>query len=464
MGRAGLLAGALGLFLGISVWADPDPVPTLDQFEKSCQSDDPRPALTYQTIKDFVSRNHIQSPADFVAQMSKDADLSELLSTYVLMHDSLSSQADAVDADHPRVIFFKRGLILGVTDHPTRPDPRVEVIAYEANTHRYAFHQVNFAHPTDPFDDSPAICAHCHGSTPLPIWHTYRSWPGAYNFSFAYFTLPSPDLAKLTADQVEADREKLEAYDDDDYDSLSPADRKQYAQLQALFADYPRQTTGIYRHLKDTDQGEDAAALNAYLNDQNFRRIGYELETSPDFGRYQYAFLGALLRCDDLPSFLGPAGSAARAKIESAWGTTRYTDLVKEVDGDMRSEFAARLAVAKDLHDENAAEATDFNDEDDIVPIAGLRYLFEKRGIDVKRFSFNFEPREPYAYGFSQIGAGYGGLRASYCYFFPPILHRDPSLTPLLTLTTDAYADPREKEQSFCAMLKARSLAALGGG
>lgn len=423
-----------------------------DDYENQCKAYfGDEPLLSLGDVRKFIEENAITSAREFVAKMEKHPDFDRFLNLYVLQHTSRSAQRHSVSKDHPRVIMFHRGVIFGVTDHPTKSNARVEMIAYDPANHEFKFHLIDFRRKSDPIIEKPTSCLECHGNKPLPIWATYRTWPGTHPERSAYAYVTNPELAKLTADEVTALKDQLRKL----YSGKNTKTaRAEAARIEKLFEPVPRKMEGIYAHLRQQKPREDAAAFNGFLNRLNYHRIAHEIQRSENYDRYRYAFLGALFHCDDLPGFLGQAQAAHERNGRS------FKDLLKETDEEMRAGFKKRMDVAKELGDEVAQRETQFADEDDIEPIAGLRYLFEHRGVDVKRFSYNFNPKESHGWGFSEVGAGTGGLRYSFCSFLPEALRADKELLPLIELAPSGMVS-RSAEKTHCGLLRGKSISAM---
>lgn len=446
---------ALGLGMASALGASPTRDP--DLYEKKCHSYTDEVGSTYEELKTFLEDNKISSARQMVEKWEKHPRYDGFLNSYQLMHTSRSAQRRSVDKDHPRVIFYGRDLLVGVTDHPKRSNENVEVIEYNRQRGEFQFHLIRFGKTGREYVDTPTNCRDCHGKKSLPIWPTYRSWPGAFTNRSHFFLMENPEGAKLT-DQQRAERYQRAAELRYKPSPSRTAEEKEFIEeTYRLFEPVRRPTEGVYSFLRLEHPREDGAALNGYLNRLNFDRIQRELARSKDFAKYRYAFLGALFRCTDIPEFLGDAEAQARKAHEANWGKTTYADLIQEVRDDMTAGFKKRIDFAKLIEDEEAIKADSMSDEADIGPIAGLRYLFEKRGVDVKRFSYNFHPGEEYGYGFSEIGAGRGGLRFSYCAFLPSAVRADKDLAPLLEATPNGHLTYPIEETSFCGMLKEKS-------
>lgn len=445
----------LGVLLSSFAFADIDPHRTIADWDKSCRNyDEPKDhLLTFDDVKAFVAGHRVTSVSGLVAAMGTDPTFKPFLKSFILMHDSQSAQRASVDAEHPRVIFFKRGLVLAVTDHPTNPNPRVEVIQYSAKAHQFEFHQVDFS-LKHPFQDHPTTCTQCHGEQPLPIWHTYRTWPGAYVNASEWMNVPNPEQKKYTPAQLEKMQRRLYGRDDLSADAGPAPTQKELEDLYRLFSPVPRDRQGIYAYLEEPQSGDDGQALTEYLADLNYDRLGWELKQIPNPGAYRYALLGSLLRCRNLEEFVGPQ---TRAKL----GGKSVDTLNAEVLQLMRGQFDQLLGYAARIHDENAVRETAFNDEDDAIRFAGLRYFFEPQGVNVKRFSLNFPPGADHGYGLSLIGAGLGGWRFAFCRFIPEAVRADSALAPLLALEPIGSESVDEVEKDFCPLLKAKSRAAL---
>ncbi len=428
---------------------------SLADWDQKCQQyfpDEPV-LLNFTDVQSFIARHSITSPYEFVKGMAGDAQFAPFLNSYLLMHTSRSAQKQSVDREHPRVIFFYRGMILGVTDHPDAQVPRIEVIHYNQAEFRFEFKVVDFRR-SEPFINKPGNCKGCHGSDLLPIWATYRNWPGSFSSADEFLMGPGPELAALSPDEAAAKKKRLrELYNGDFLGSgrtrlqSQQLNQEEMDALEKLFEPVRVDRKGtIYEFLSDTSS-DGPASFNEFLNNYNFQRIRHEMEISPGYDRLRYAMGAALLECPDLPGFLGknvPLGLSLDA-------------IEKDVTLKMTQQFQARLEYAKSINDPVAMHETAMNDSGDIKRIAGLRYLFEPGGVNVKRFSLNFAPREFEGYGFSRIGAGGGGLRFGFCRFIPALVKEDAELAPLLELDTTGFASGTDKAP-MCDLLRRKSL------
>jgi len=431
----------------------------VDAYEQSCRNFDGRPLLTFENLKDFIKDNQVRSQRDLVAALGKNRETAPFLDSYVLIHSSRSAQRHAASKEFPRVVFFQRGLILGVTDYPGKDNSRVEVMQYSPQSNRFHFRLIRFNGGEPQYEENPTSCLRCHGNKPLPIWPTYRTWPGAYGSRSDFLYVENPEKTAMDPKKLKELQDWL--YDRRATQKLSIADKEKAEWIESLFRPVKRKMEGVYTHLGEDSPREDLAAFNGYLNQLNFRRIANELEASKDFDRYRYAFLGALFRCPDVPSFLGEKGSPVRDAHDAPWKEVTLATLVDEVRHDVTDEFKRRLDFAKEIKDEVAMTELQMSDEEDIEPIATMRYLLEKRGVDVKRFSHNFHPGDSHGYGFSEVGAGTGGLRFSYCYFIPPSVRADATLAPLLEFAPHGSIPYKTSEQKYCGFLKEKSLEAF---
>lgn len=387
----------------------PDVAELLARMEQDCTPvrDIFPQGIGYPGVRAIATAPDVVDTQSFLERLARTPGYSRLLASYVLVHTSRSSQSGAASRRYPRIIFFGGDLLMGVTGDP---DPakrgvtnRVEVIELDRANDRFHFHLIDFNRP-DRVVEAPTTCRNCHGGPPRAIWPTYRLWPGSFVHEKAY-------------------------------------DR----QLAA-----PRE--GIYRLLQPTGYGESAAKLNTFLNGFNFGRIARELQGSADFGRYRYAAAAALMACPDLPSFLGDG----RAAHDLALGRS-LASLEIETELVAIENFEARLRYAREIGDEVAALERDDNDRGDAYRMAGLRYLFEGRGVPVRHFSLNFAPEaDGYGYGFNEIAYAAGGIRNLLCRLVPSMVRDEPELAPLALLRL-GYASDATGETAPCEVLRARS-------
>jgi hypothetical protein len=169
------------------------------------------------------------------------------------------------------------------------------------------------------------------------------------------------------------------------------------------------------------------------------------LRARPEFASKKHALVGALLACPALDAFL-PASDATRSQA-----------LVTETEAKTRARYAEIRAHAQRIGDAKARAERDENDFGDVARVAGLRYLFEGRGLDLSNYSSNFAPgRDTFGWGFNEFGGDNGGLRNALCRFLPELMTEDPTLAPLAAIRGYGYGSSEETQH--CDLLRSRSL------
>ena len=444
--------------LGALAWSQ-DYAPrsrTLAELEAECvslvdQGGDPR---SFEKLKAFTRRHR---PADSTELLKllrspEGAGQAGVLRSHVLMKKSDSAQAAATDPDHPRMIFFQEGMILALTGH-TDPkadaiNRRAEIIRYNYSANEWEFKTIRLSRQGPIVDEHPRDCRGCHGTPLRPLWRSYLTWPGAYSFSSYY-----EYLSTVEKDEEERKlRHQISQLEGD----LALSAEEQSSRIEklkdALDASVYEQRVLAppYTFVGKSEGGENAAELNRFLNALNFRRIAARLRKARSFARTEYAAVAALIGCPDLPSFVG----SRKAEAEQL----RYLSLLTDTEATVRAEFAATLARAREIGDDEAARHTTMNDEKDILPVAGLRFLFENRGVDLRGFSLNRSPGpKTHGWGFHATGYYNDGIEHLACAFLPELIRNDPRLLPLANLSLYDEQPPEMLARS-CALLKAKSL------
>ncbi|MEQ1877276.1 MAG: hypothetical protein ABL958_11555, partial [Bdellovibrionia bacterium] len=272
----------------------------------------------------------------------------------------------------------------------------------EPNVDSYGTPEMPLALTTDRYrlsGDNPSLCLKCHRATARPNWTAYPRWPGAYGSNIF-------DMNEIRG-----------------------------------FADFQRQSKphGRYETLIDNafgnryTIGDDGTLfpkevnnhnLNIFLNTFNRQRVAKLVSESKDYARYKHAIFAAALGCDD---FLGYIPLAVREKEFVG----DYQSLIED------SKKTFQISVR-------------FSDyERELRAMAGLRYLFEGRGLEMQSWLMQ---RSRTKYELASIGQGIGQALID-----GMIDNGDAEVKKMYSPLPAAFV-------RNCAELKAKSLSVLSGG
>jgi hypothetical protein len=106
---------------------------------------------------------------------------------YLLIYDSASAQADRVDPQWPRVVFFGRDatFMMAIAPRPQSGDAEDDIETIQFEDDAFVFRRLTFKKGKNPLvpppEKNPAACVGCHGGpSPRPNWASYNIWPGVY--------------------------------------------------------------------------------------------------------------------------------------------------------------------------------------------------------------------------------------------------------------------------------------------
>lgn len=378
------------------------------------------PQRSLQDLRNFVQSNRITSPAALVTAFRGAAQNAWPTNSFLMSH-SESGQADNIDRNNPRVLLYGNGLILGATGHSNpensadsaQNNNRIEVIRYDEAERRYRFGLLNF-NRTPPTLEEPTTCFRCHGTPPRPIWQPLQFWDHLTRVNQSTPFSPRPN--------------------------------------------------SIYSALGNTSRDRWTEALNftSYLDHLSLRHTAASLMASNNYARYRYATLAALMRCEDIPSFVG---NEAQTLIRTA-GTLAQLQANTEEVISRNNNLARRFGQSNGFAHLQGRITTSNLQTTDSDSIAALRFLYEGRGISLRQLSSrraqNVPGEERVGYGFLSSGAvGELGAQELICYLLPNAIREDPRLFRLLVRQTNSRGASGSAED--CALLKRLSLEAIRG-
>ena len=378
------------------------------------------PQRSLQDLGNFVQSNRITSPAALVTAFRGAAQNAWPTNSFLMSH-SESGQADNIDGNNPRVLLYGNGLILGATGHSNpensadraQNNNRIEVIRYDEAERRYQFGLLDF-NRTPPTLEEPTTCFRCHGTPPRPIWQPLQFW-----------------------------------------DHLTRVNQR---------TPFTPRPNSIYSTLGNTSRDKWTEALNftSYLDHLNFRHTAASLRASNNYARYRYATLAALMRCEDIPSFVG---NEAQTMIRTA-GTLAGLQANTEEVISINNRLAVRFGESNGFAHLRGRITTSSLQTADIDSIAALRFLYEGRGISLRQLSSrrarNVPGEERVGYGFLSSGVTPQlGAPEIICHLLPNAIREDPRLFELLVRQTNSLGASGSAKD--CDLLKRLSLEAIGG-
>ncbi len=163
---------------------------------------------------------------------------------------------------------------------------------------------------------NPKKCVACHGKPPRPIYPGYPDWDGS--FGSQHFERPLPE------EDVRGMREYGAALE------IEPNSR--YSLLEPV-AGIKEGAQEAYDHFDGAND-----RINARLGEANAVRVARLIAQTPDYKKFRYAFLAALLRCDNYPDYFPQeVGNGLLENIDrrfglrNKWPEKRETNFLKEI-------------------------------------------------------------------------------------------------------------------------------------
>jgi hypothetical protein len=219
----------------------------------------------------------------------------------------------------------------------------VETMEFRNAPPRWEFRQIHFPHKPGlqvmVSKPNPKDCLHCHDTEPRPIWEPYPHWPGV-----------TPAGDKL--------EEKEIAYLEDfvtrgaKHPRYSQLDRKRNLELNGA--------NDRFRYTLPFDFQIAVSAAERI-------RVPHVLRGSPDYAKYRYALLAALVDCEKLTDFAPALGGEAK------WRKLHHST---------ERELESLADPHRDL--------LRFTERGPHV-VTHLRYLLEQRGGHVTHLSTSFQ-------------------------------------------------------------------------
>ena len=321
--------------------------PAAKKFEQleAIQKKLPKPPFSLGDVRQLIGKN-LKSNTAFLASLPPEYRMN-----YTLMYDSGASQE--ADDDDPRTIYYGSEVVVGSNGNPNHRrydygevmylDPHhATTELYEIGPGKQNPHHVSLS------TKNPEFCAQCHGSTSEPHakWMTYNLWQGAIG-----------QLEDITG-------------------SGDSREARVLRNLKAKAPSHPRYRLleGLKDHFHSEKNIEHVpnGGLGRVLTVHAMTRMLRLMEGTPNFCRYKYAVLAAIEECPDLPSYIP---EALRKQF------TPYKDIsasTKALGEKLKKLYEKTPKVV------DGRPPVDFFEE---RKIAGLRYLFEGRGISMDGWS-----------------------------------------------------------------------------
>lgn len=353
------------------------------------------PALSYESILQLIKNKNIQSIEGLLAELP-----APYLEKNVLILQSESLQGST--PKEPRVVFFggDSKLLLSITGPRQPGGNRVEIIEYNEGTKSFAPREILFSPNREDWNEdrygqiralgpsgayarsAPKTCVFCHGRADFhPIWEASRFWPSAYGGVGDRFAEGSKELADWKTFHAHAgETPRYRVLSGRGLGSGLGGEKNAHATLNGEFL-------------------ESLTRLNA-------ERIVDRIRRSPDYTSYRYAIYGALLGCANIDSMLPRSLPPSRRTL---------SDLLEEMKAnqvELEALTAEELKRTGRGTPEEAERAygdlpTMASDSERGIGItAGLRYLFENRGISMKDWSLSFDASYAFANPIDRDGWG----------------------------------------------------------
>ena len=344
-------------------------------------------------------------------------------SHHALLYESRSAQGATYES--PRVILFRPDATFIMAYGGDRNLPgyfSLETIAWDDRNRVFCFREVLFPReitsdePVSFSAPNPPKCGRCHGAKPRPLWDTYPAWPGAYG-EVEHARPEADEMAGLTA--FLAAREKSARY----RSLISAGSRREL---------FPEEDRTFYNGKEALSQN---AQLGLALQNLVCRAIASDVIASPRFPPFRYAILASLdPQCLAIDAFV----------------PERIRALFAEKLGQFESETVrANATQAEEKRRRTRSHAAP-------QPVAqpetltAFRYLVEQGlGLPTRAFTLALEKG---TYDFTSPRPVTKVLERE---IFDAVAHADPAIR-------SAYGATDHRDV-YCALLRRRSLAELGG-
>lgn len=408
---------------------------TPDQIRKRCDDRHElfqKERVTPKDVEDFAQSVKATNVTELFTHMKKDAKWKEFTENLVLFHDSQSNEQEAVSSEFPRRVAQDRGLLIASTAHPGFSNTNNRVPMFEADP-KLGWKPALGVFKDGKFsvDSKPTGCTTCHGNPPRPNWFAYRVWPGLVLFNENWFDRKN-DI-------------------NEDYSKLGPVP-----------ADYAMFDKGA-------KYGEPGIFMGRFLNYWNFKIFENRLRECKrcQFEKLQYALVGSLMNCPDIPNFLGDPETPFRKQHEKLLGRS-FSKVLEGVKATVEKRHQEKLDYAKQIGDSYSQAPRGYNHVHDNERLAGLEYLFQGNEINVRHLSLDYDPSEDGKGGeFNGQGGPEDGLTWMLCNFVPSVIESDPERLKVLgSFTTEAYGDAESVKlinPKVCEVLKEKSREVITG-
>lgn len=309
-------------------------------------------------LKDIIEiANRCSTVEEFVAALPK-----EMRTNYSLVHRTRNTIQHA-SLNEPRVLLStNEGDILlafaGAKDKPG--SNRVEIIEFERTSAEYRFHTVEFSGGVSAAEEAirkpPTIrknetsCFQCHRGT--PIWDTYSDWPGTYGFSHSF--------------QYSGERDTRHSAAIDFLESSKGNER-----YQSLI--------GLEDAVRNSKLSGKNTELSLRLGRLQRIRLFAQLRKMPNYREIRTALIAAL---SEHPHF------SSLFDLSELEVKTRIAELEADTAEKIIAYDARKLAFSTAA--EGRVPSLAVKPEEVAPPIARMRFVFERYGIDPGKMSLGF--------------------------------------------------------------------------
>lgn len=159
---------------------------------------------------------------------------------------------------------------------------------------------------------NPPQCLTCHGQPVRPIFPSYPNWEGAFG-------------SKAIGTVSNAEDEGMNAF----INKVNSHEESRYQKLGKNFQAWG-QATDFFEMQNE--------ALNMSLGSVNAIRVARLIQQTPQYNKFRYAFLGAILKCDNFSELIPPnlrkdlfTNIESRIQLKSKWNQEKLNTFLKSI-------------------------------------------------------------------------------------------------------------------------------------
>ncbi len=404
--------------------------------------------IPFKRLVELIETKNISSPDEFLSATFNPNGLNDV----TLLYESRGLAKEITTGFFPRIVTHQLidggGRVVSLSGNPAEEDfSKMEVLECSkrfenpCNLALLTFEPQGGKSFT--IRTNPPECISCHGVGQRPLWdQSHWIWPGIYG-SLAGQTIQGSSEEKML-------EEFLKRIEGTRYQRVSeyrgfPRPRQIMTEMEFnKILDNPKE----WWKWKMTPR-----LMESFVTALGFPRILHELKRSPDYQRFKFALLAALIPCPQLEGFL-PKKIADTFRIP-------YTAIANQTSGYFGSyehELKIRFLQTQTFFVPKPVSPSIWDPEAYVTKaVAGLRYLFENRAMDISELSLDSQSKY-----FRFLVAGSPLREQGFVGYFwneESLFDPDPDFAAIQRKYPGL--EPTGSSETFCRELKNRSLNAL---